>query len=61
LVTEGLAGDLGDLSDPSHEITLGAKREIITGTVIELGLIENIIAFGNSPDFGLRLGIMTRF
>jgi thiol-disulfide isomerase/thioredoxin len=61
LVTEGLADDLGDLSDPSHEITLGAKWEIITGTVIELGLIENIITFGNSPDFGLHLGIMTRF
>jgi thiol-disulfide isomerase/thioredoxin len=61
LVTEGLANDLGDLSDPSHEITLGAKWEVITGTVIEVGLIENIITFGNSPDFGLHLGVTTRF
>jgi hypothetical protein len=60
LLTEGLADDLGDLSNPSNEITLGVKWEFLTGTVLEFGLIENVITFGNSPDFGLHLGISTR-
>jgi thiol-disulfide isomerase/thioredoxin len=61
LFTEGVAEDLGDLSSPSHEITLGAKWEVIQGTVLEFGLIENVITLGNSPDFGIHFGITSRF
>lgn len=61
LATEGLTDAPRDLSKFSHEITLGAKWEIIKGTVLEFGLIENIITYGNSPDFGLHLGVTTRF
>jgi thiol-disulfide isomerase/thioredoxin len=61
LITEGVAKDLGDLSSPSNEITLGAKWEVVKGTVLEFGLIENVITLGNSPDFGIHLGITTRF
>jgi thiol-disulfide isomerase/thioredoxin len=61
LVTEGVAKDLGDLTSPSHEITLGAKWEVVNGTVLEFGLIENVITLGNSPDFGIHFGITSRF
>jgi thiol-disulfide isomerase/thioredoxin len=61
LITEGVVEGLADLSDPSHEITLGTKWEITRGTVLEFGLIENIITLGNSPDFGIHAGITTRF
>jgi thiol-disulfide isomerase/thioredoxin len=61
LLTEGVAESLGDLSSPSNEITLGAKWEVIKGTVLELGLIENVITLGNSPDFGIHFGITSRF
>jgi hypothetical protein len=30
-------------------------------TVFELGLIENIIDFNNSPDFGIHAGLTVRF
>lgn len=61
LATQGVAKDFGPFSDPSWEITLGWKSEVATGTVLELGLIENIITFDNSPDFGIHAGVTTRF
>jgi thiol-disulfide isomerase/thioredoxin len=61
LLTEGVAESLGDLSSSSHEITLGAKWEVVKGTVLEFGLIENVITLGNSPDFGIHFGITSRF
>jgi thiol-disulfide isomerase/thioredoxin len=61
LLTEGVAERLGDLSSPSNEITLGGKWEVIRGTVLEFGLIENAITLGNSPDFGIHFGITSRF
>lgn len=61
LFSEGVVEDLDAFSEPSHEVTLGAKWEIVRGTVLELGLIENILTSGNSPDFGVHLGVVSRF
>ena len=61
LVSQGVAKDLGDFSQNSNEITLGWKWELAERTVFELGLIENIIDFNNSPDFGIHAGLTVRF
>lgn len=61
LLSEGVTEHLGRFSEPSHEITLGWKGEILRGTVLEVGLIENVIVSDNSPDFGLHAGISLRF
>jgi hypothetical protein len=61
LVTQGVAKNLGDFSQTSNEITLGWKWELTERTVFELGLIENIINFSNSPDFGVHAGLTYRF
>jgi len=61
LVSEGVAEDLGEISKPSHEVTLGWKGEVKKGTVVEVGLIENVITYDNSPDFGVHLGVKHRF
>jgi len=61
LVSQGVAKDLGSFSDPSHEITLGWKWELAERTVFEFGLIENLIHFDNSPDFGVHAGLTVRF
>jgi thiol-disulfide isomerase/thioredoxin len=61
LVTEGVAEDLGEISKPSHEVTLGWKGEVSKGTVVEVGLIENVITYDNSPDFGIHVGVKHRF
>jgi thioredoxin-related protein len=47
--------------DVASELTLGWKRELTTGTVLELGLIENVFDFDNSPDFGVHFGLTHRF
>jgi len=61
LITEGQARDFEPFDDASHEITLGWKWEAWSRTVIEAGLIENLISFDNSPDFGIHLGFVRRF
>ena len=61
LRTEGLSPDFGPFADESHEVTLGWKWEALSKTVIEVGLIENLISFDNSPDFGLHVGLVRRF
>ncbi len=61
LISQGVAKDLGDFSQASNEITLGWKWELAERTVFELGFIENIINFNNSPDFGVHVGLTVRF
>ena len=61
LVTDGVAENRDPFDDPSHEIDLGWKREIASGLVLEIGLIENIIEVDNSPDFGLHFALHKRF
>jgi rhodanese-related sulfurtransferase len=60
LVSQGVAKDLREFSDPSYEVTFGGKFEIVPRVVLEAGLIENVITFDNSPDFGLHMGILFR-
>jgi len=61
LYTEGAIEDFGPFSDPSNEITLGWKWEVRDNWILEAGLIENLISFDNSPDFGIHAGISRRF
>jgi len=48
-------------SDPSNEIVFGWKWEVRQAGVLEIGLIENILEFGNSPDFGVHAAWTQRF
>lgn len=61
LVSEGVAHDYHVFSSASHEITLGAKLAVDRRSLIEVGLLENIIIFDNSPDFGIHVGLKTVF
>lgn len=61
LAIEGALEDLGQLSDPSQEVTLGLKWRFVETSVVEFGIIENIINHDNSPDFGLHLMVTHQF
>ncbi|MEW5734117.1 MAG: DUF3187 family protein [Thermodesulfobacteriota bacterium] len=61
LLLEGACKDLEPFSEPSHEVTLGIKTLIGKKTLVEAGLLENLIVYGNSPDFGIHLGVSHRF
>ncbi|MDY7034352.1 MAG: DUF3187 family protein [Thermodesulfobacteriota bacterium] len=61
LLSEGAAEDWRDFSYPSHEVAIGWKGEIFRGMVLEIGLIENILNYENSPDFGIHVGLVRRF
>ena len=59
---EGVAARGFDpFSEASYEITIGWKREIVTRGVLEIGLVENVVTFDNSPDFGVHVGYTRRF
>src|SRR5262249_42814240 len=57
VLTSGGVDGLQDLSRPSHEVVAGFKWEIGTRVVIDLAIVENVINFQNSPDFGIHGGI----
>lgn len=61
LVTEGVTRKRRPFSKPSHEVTLGWRGEILERTVLEIGLIENVVTYDNSPDFGVHIGLAYRF
>jgi hypothetical protein len=61
LGSEGVAIDLGPFSKTSHEVVVGWKWEPREAGVLEIGLLENIINFNNSPDFGVHAAFTQRF
>lgn len=61
LRTDGLIDDFGPFADASNEVTIGYKWELRRKGILEIGLIENIVAFDNSPDFGVHVGVSQRF
>jgi thioredoxin-related protein len=61
LGSEGVVDDFGPFSDVATEVTLGWKGEIRPAGLLEIGLIENVATFDNSPDFGVHVGYTQRF
>ena len=61
LGSEGVAKDLGPFSDLSNEVMIGWKWELRQAGVLEIGLLENIVSFDNSPDFGVHAAFTQRF
>jgi hypothetical protein len=61
LYAEGAAVEFGPFSEPSNEVVVGLKWEPTSAGVLEVGLIENVVTFDNSPDFGIHAGWTQRF
>lgn len=61
LYSRGAMTGYGALSEASYEISLGVKIEAARGMVVELSVIENIVVFDNSPDFGVHFGLTQQF
>lgn len=60
LLSQGIAPDLYSLSKASHELTLGTQVRVGRHTIMQLGLIENVFIFDNSPDFGIHVALEMR-
>lgn len=60
LLSQGVAPDLYVFSKASHELTLGTQVRVGNHTIMQLGLIENLFIFENSPDFGVHLALEMR-
>jgi hypothetical protein len=61
MTTEGVATDFDPFSKTSNEVVFGWKWELRQAGVLEIGLLENIVSFNNSPDFGFHAAFTQRF
>jgi len=61
VITSGPAERLADFSLPCHEIVAGFKWETWRGVLFELSIVENIVNYYNSPDFGIHAGVTFRW
>lgn len=58
---KGVIKDVGSLSDATHEIGFGFKWRLRKKGVIEFGIVENIINYANSSDFGIHAAYTQAF
>jgi len=61
LWSEAATDGLQPFDESSNEVTLGWKWEAVPSGVVEIGLIENVVTFDNSPDFGVHAAWTQRF
>jgi thiol-disulfide isomerase/thioredoxin len=61
MATQGVAVDFDPFSETSNEVIFGWKWEVRQAGVLEVGLLENIVTFDNSPDFGVHAAFTQRF
>ena len=61
LSNTGPADQYFEFSASTHEATLGIKAVVWERLLLELGLIENLFFFKNSPDFGIHFGLSYRY
>ncbi|MBW2608155.1 MAG: DUF3187 family protein [Deltaproteobacteria bacterium] len=45
----------------NSKIFTNFKWQLSSGSIVEFALIENVITFDNSPDFGLHLALFHPF
>jgi len=61
IVHTGVARDFYEFSEATYEVSLGGKFRILQKTFLEFGLLENLINYDNSADFGFHFGVAHRF
>jgi hypothetical protein len=59
--TSGGVSGIEHLTRASFEVVAGAKWQFVTGVLLEIAVVENVINFYNSPDFGVHGGLSFRF
>jgi hypothetical protein len=56
-VEGGLAKDYYQFSKRTFEMMVGYKRRIGDRLIVEIGYLNNLFNFDNSPDMGIHLGL----
>ena len=59
--TSGGVSGIKHLTRASFEVVAGAKWQFVTGVLLEIAIVENVVNFSNSPDFGVHGGLSFRF
>ncbi len=61
LVERGIAVDFYQFSNSTYELMFGYQKRLTKTTTIELGFIENLFTFDNSPDIVLHSALKHNF
>ena len=57
LATDGAAEEFASLSQGRYQVKFGYGYRFNPGARLEIGILENVFRFNNTPDFGLHMGI----
>lgn len=57
ITRNGYAKELTGLGDRRHQVLMGYSIRVGRDWQVEIGLLENLLRFDNTPDVGLHLGI----
>ncbi|MDF1544986.1 MAG: DUF3187 family protein [bacterium] len=57
IAESGMARSFSQFSYGTYELMFGYKRQLNQSLILELGILENLFYFDNSPDFGLHFGL----
>ncbi|MCS6971155.1 MAG: DUF3187 family protein [Planctomycetota bacterium] len=61
LYSQGVFPDYHVFSRASHELVAGFKGRVGEALVLEIGILENLFTFDNSPDFGVHAALRSRW
>ena len=61
LMHTSVASDFYQFSEHTYGIALGVKCRIFSRTLLEFGMLENVIEHDNTPDVGVHFGLRHRF
>ena len=61
IIENGIAKHFSEFSSNTYELMFAHKRSIAEDMTLEIGFLENLFFFDNSPDIGLHLGITQAF
>ena len=57
LMESGIARDFYQFSDATYEVMFGYRRRLSPRISMDIGILENILAFDNSPDMGFHMAL----
>ncbi len=61
LMESGIAKEFSQFTNNTYELIFAYKRRLSPSLVFEVGFLENLFFYDNSPDIGLHLGIVKMF
>ena len=57
IIERGIAMEFSEFTSNTYELIFAYKRSLSDNMTLEIGILENLFFFDNSPDVGFHFGI----